>query len=265
MKTPLTALAVVLVAAGIPVSRAQAPAPAPVATAPAWTYVVTPTVVSQFMFRGVRLGGPAFEPSFEADCGPLALGLWTNFPLKDKVPGQSDPETDIYGSYKFTLSDTCSVQPGFTWYNYVNADKAAGFYKTTFEPSIAFNYTAGGLTLSPKVYYDVILKGPTFELNAAYAIPLASLGTEIDLLGTVGTFKWDDALAIHNPDTKAYADYWLLGFTVPYQLTKNLKVSAGWAYTEGSNSYFKTGTDPKVLNTAAVGRGVVTLSAAWTF
>ena len=38
--------------------------------------VVTPAFVNQYMFRGVRLGGPSFEPSVEIDSGNFALGVW---------------------------------------------------------------------------------------------------------------------------------------------------------------------------------------------
>ena len=103
--------------------------------------VVTPAFVNQYMFRGVRLGGPSFEPSVEVDSGNLALGVWTNFPMQDKVPGQSDPEIDPYGSYTIAVNSSVSVVPGFTWYNYPNADTNNGFFKSTFEPNIALNYT----------------------------------------------------------------------------------------------------------------------------
>jgi uncharacterized protein (TIGR02001 family) len=259
---------IALVTLGSLCAVAQTPvatAPADVVDAPSWSILVTPAVVSQYMFRGVRLGGPSFQANVEADRGNLAVGVWASVPLKDRVPGQSNPEIDPYGSYKFTLSDSLSVQPGFTWYTYPKAAKENGFYRSTFEPSVALNYTVAGVTLTPKLYYDLGLKGPTAELNVAYAIPLKQLGTELDLLGTVGTFKWDDSLSIHNPDTKNYGDYWLVGVTVPYAIGQNVKLAAGFAYTQGSGNYLKTGTDPKNANPAAVGRGVATLSCAWTF
>lgn len=61
--------------------------------------VVTSAVTSQYMFRGARLGGTSFQPSIEYGRGSLVAGLWTNFPLQDKVAGQSAPEFDFYGSY----------------------------------------------------------------------------------------------------------------------------------------------------------------------
>lgn len=243
---------------------APAPAPAPEST-PSSSWVITPSFASQYMFRGVRLGGPSFEPTIEFDSGNLALGVWANFPIKDKVVGQSDPEIDPYGSYTFTINDAFSIAPGFTWYNFPNANKSNGFYKMTFEPNLAFNYTVKGFKFTPKIYYDFVLKGPTLELTGTFAVPLKDAGTELDFVGTVGTFKWDDALEDTNPSVKNYGDYWLVGVSMPFQVSKNSKVIAGLAYTEGSNNYFKQSGSPKVENTGAVGRGVFTLSYAITF
>jgi len=217
------------------------------------------------MFRGVRLGGPSFEPSVEFDSGALALGVWANFPISDKVVGQSDPEIDPYGTYTFTLSDSMSLVPGFTWYNYPNATESNGFYKTTFEPSVAFNYTVAGVTITPKLYYDVVLKGPTYELNLAFAVPLKDLGTELDFAATVGTYKWDDAAKGATPEVKNYGDYWLIGVTMPISVSANGKILLGLAYTEGSNNYFKQSGSAKAVNTAALGRGVATIGYKITF
>jgi len=245
---------------------AQTPAAAPAPAEPTTgSWVLTPSFVSQYMFRGARLGGPSFEPSLEYDYGAFVVGVWSNFPLADKVVGQSDPEFDFYGSYTMDVIKDVTFVPGFTAYTYPNAKKANGFYKGTFEPSVALNYTIGDLKLTPKLYYDVILKGPTLELTAAYVVPLKDLGTELDFTGTYGTFKWDEAAVDASPAIKNWGDYYLIGVAAPFQVTKNSKFTAGFAYTKGSNNYFKQGTDHKAVNTAAVGRGVITLSYAITF
>ena len=248
--------------------NAQTPAaestPAP-AAAPSYSVTLTPAFASQYMFRGVRLGGPSFEPSLEFDSGAYALGVWSNFPIADKVPGQSDPEFDIYGSYTYNASEAVSIVPGFTAYTYPNAKTSNGFYTATFEPNIALNYSLGPVKLTPKIYYDFVLQGPTYEFTAAYALPLQSAGTELDFVGTVGTFKWDSAAQDTTPDVKNWGDYYLIGVSLPFQVTKESKLTVGFAYTEGSNNYLKQGTDHKAKNTAAVGRGVVTVSYAWTF
>ncbi|MDD3179338.1 MAG: TorF family putative porin [Opitutaceae bacterium] len=247
--------------------QANDAAAAAAAAAPSSSWVVTPTFVSQYMLRGVRLGGPAFQPAVEFDSGALALGIWTSLPLKNKVPGQSDPEVDPYGSYTIELvKDTLTLQPGFTLYTYPRAEKSNGFYKTTFEPSIALNYTTGvGAKFTPKIYQDLVLDGTTFELSAAWAIVLEELSMELDFTGTAGTFKWEDAFEDTTQKAKNWGNYWLLGVAAPFGITEDTKLTVGWAYTKGTENYTKVGSTPKTSNSSAVGRGVVTISCAIAF
>jgi uncharacterized protein (TIGR02001 family) len=227
--------------------------------------VVTPSFASQYMFRGVRLGGPAFQPTVEVDSGNLVIQIWASTPLKDKVPGQSDPEIDPNGSYTFKVNDAFNVAPGFTLYTYPNADANHGFFKVTFEPNIALNYTISGVKFTPKLYYDVVLKAPTYEFTVAYAIPLKDVGTELDWTATAGTFTMRDCIKDASPRVKNWGDYYSIGVAAPFQITKESKLTVGFAYTKGINNFFKQGSDPRVENTAAVGRGVVTLSYSYTF
>jgi hypothetical protein len=244
------------------------PAPAPAAVAPAaptLSVVLNPSYVSQYMFRGQRLGGQSFQPSVEADYGNWALGVWSNIPLADKVPGQSDPEIDPYGSYTYTVTDSFNLQPGFTFYTYDKAPTDQGFYRSTFEPNFAVNYTIGGLKITPKLYYDVVLRGLTSELSAGYVVPLKSLGTEFDFTGTIGNYLLHDDVNNADPRVKAAGNYWLLGVSLPFQIDKATKFVVGWAYTEGTGAYLKQGTLPRVDNSESVGRGVATASLNYTF
>jgi uncharacterized protein (TIGR02001 family) len=249
---------------------AAAPA-APAAAAPAadappsLAIVFTPSFASSYMFRGQRLGGFSFQPAIEADYGSWAVGVWNNDPLADKVEGQSDPEFDFYGSYSYKVNDTLTIQPGWTLYMYPNAPTDQGFYKLTFEPNIAFNFTVGDFTLSPKFYYDVVLGGPTYEFNAKYPLKIKEINSEIDFLGTVGTYDLTTAVKDANPDVKAYGNYWLIGASMPFTVSKNGVLTIGFAYTQGSDAYFKQSGSPKATNTEAVGRGVGTIALAWTF
>lgn len=257
------------VPAAAPATAAAAPAAAVPAApaAPSWSTTIEPTYVSQYMFRGVRLGGNSFEPSITSTYGPWTLEIWANDPISnsDKVPGQSDPEIDPQGSYTYTVNDSLTLQPGFTWYNYPRAPESQGFYKMTFEPNFAVNYTVAGITLTPKIYYDVVLKGPTYEFNAAYTVPLKDINSELDFAGTAGTYYQTDVVKSSVPDTKTWGNYWLLGVSMPFTITKASKLIVGFSVTEGSSAYFKQAGSPKVQNTAAVNRGVLSVSYAYTF
>ncbi len=261
--------AIATLAGGSAVAFAQAPAPdtvAPVET-PSASWVLTPAYASQYMFRGTRLGGESFQPSIEYDAGALAVGVWGNFPISGKVAGQSDPEFDVYGSSTFNVRKDLTLVPGATIYTYPNADKNAGFYKATFEPNLAVNYTisAVGVKLTPKLYYDFILEGPTAELTASFALPLTDLGSEIDFTATYGSFYWRSSAEDTTPRVKNWGDYWLIGIGLPFQLTKDSKLTTGVAYTAGTNNFLKQGTAPKAANPAATDRTVVTVSYAYTF
>lgn len=244
-------------------SVAQAQTTPSVSSGPEWT--VTPSVVSQYMFRGVRLGGEAFQPTIEMTQGSLTAGIWASVSLERQTSGDSDPEIDPYVSYDFKLSEASSIAMGGTWYTYPDAKKSNGLYKHTLEPSVAFNYTIGGLRLTPKVYYDLMLEGPTAELNAIYAFPLSDLGTELNLLGTIGTYKWENSVEDSLPDTKSWGDYWSLGVSIPFQISPKSKISVGWSYMRGDNNFSKQGLLPKEENSAAVGRGVVSLAYSYSF
>ena len=262
-KSSLILLCSLLLAGALGSANAQAPA---TASAPASSSIMLiPSVVSQYMFRGVRLGGPAFQPSLEYDYGNLALGVWANTPISEKVSNQSDPEIDPYGSYTFNVNDNFSIVPGVTLYTYPRTDVSQGFYRATFEPSVAVNYTLQVVKFTPKVYYDVILKGPTYELTAAFTVPLTDLGSELDFTAVGGTYKWTDAARNANPSLTNYGDYYLGGVSMPFQINKESKLALGVAYTKGTGNYFKTSASPKSLNPAAVGRGVGTLTYTYTF
>jgi uncharacterized protein (TIGR02001 family) len=240
-------------------------APTPPAP-PAWAFSLSPTYVSQYMFRGVRLGKDSIEGAFDATYGNWDLGIWANNPIgQNKVPGQSEPEVDPYGSYTWALNDSWSIQPGFTLYTYTKAPTNQGFYHATFEPNLAINYTVGNLKLQPKIYDDIILKGPTGEFNAFYTVPLKDMGTELDFTGTIGAYYQYDVINGSLPQTHTYGNYWLLGVAAPYQITKSVKLTVGWAYTQGSGAYFKQKGQKRVKNTAAIGKGVVSvgLTYAW--
>jgi len=268
-KKLLLVLVAALTAGGVSV-RAQtppapAPAPGPAAPAPSYSLTLTPALVSNYMFRGQRLSGFSAQPSVEFDQGDLGIGVWTNFPIRDDVPDTSDPEIDLYGFYNIKVNDAISVAPGFTTYWYPNATTNNGFYRTTFEPNFALNYTVEGLKLTPKVYYDFLLKGPTWEITGAYAIPMKDVGSELDLTAQFGTYKYTDVARNGSPSTKQWGDYWYVNAAMPFQISKQGKLTIAFGYAEGRNAFFKTGNTPKVSNSLAQGKSIFSVSYAWTF
>lgn len=236
----------------------------PCGAAESGSWVLSASGVSQYMFRGLRLGGPAFQPSAEYTLKNGGVGLWGSTPLADKVPGRSDPEIDPYAWWRVPVSEQASVQAGFTGYWYPRADRERGFHRATFEPNLGLNYTFKGVVVTPKLYYDTALRGPTAELSAASALPLGALGTELDVLATVGTYRWTNALSGAGPATKYWGDYWQIGATIPYQIGAS-RLSLGFAYAAGEDAFMKSGNAPRQANPLAARRGVVTLTYSRSF
>lgn len=225
------------------------------------SWSVTPAVTSQYLFRGTRVAGASFQPSLDYSAGPLALGIWSSAAFEDRVSGDSDPEIDLYASYSFSNHDeTISLVPGFWLYTYPDAERNDGYYTMTFEPNIALNVELAGIRFTPTCYYDVTLEGATYELSAAFALPLKSLGTTLEFAATAGTFKWDNVTRDALPAEKNWGDYWTIGVSAPVQISANASITLDVTYSEGRNNFYKQGTDPKYENEDAGRHAAVTLS-----
>ena len=229
------------------------------------TWTVAPAFTSHYLDRGTELAEASFQPWIDYTIGPLSAGIWSSFALEDPAYGDADPEIDFYGFYTFRNErGTLSIVPGFYLYTYPDAKRRNGFYSASFEPSLAASFAVAGIQLTPKIYHDVTLKGATYELTAALALPLTSLGTELDFSATVGTFKWDDVTADAAPAVKNWGDYWMVGVAVPVQVSLRSKLILALTYSEGRNNFFKQGTDPRERNETARAKTAVSLTYAIT-
>lgn len=257
---------------------------APVASAPAPSAPAAPVVaddstglsttltesyVSQYWFRGIKLGGNAMQSDAEISYGSFDLDLWASAPLRqqDKVPGQSDPEFVVTPTYTLTLvKDVLSIPTGVTIYDYPRAPLSDGFYRSTYEPFLGVSYTVVGVTLTPKAYYDLVMHGPTYELGATYTVPLTLIHTELDLSAAVGTFTWHDEVNVggsRGPLTKEVGSYWQAGVVVPIQLSKPLALNLGYTLNQGVDQALVEGRHRDYLSSAI--QGYVTVSIAYTF
>ena len=103
------------------------------------------------------------------------------------------------------------------------------------------------MKLTPKLYYDFVLQGPTYEFNASSAVPLTAYGTELDFTATVGTFSQKNVVNGAAPKAKNWGNYWLLGVAAPFTISRSAKLTVGFAYTAGSGNYmipaFKFGAE----------------------
>jgi len=222
-----------------------------------WT--LTQTITSDYFFRGVRLAGASVQPAVEFSRNTLSLGLWSNVALTN-TGEPANPEIDLYGAFRIrTGSEAVEFVPGFTLYTNPRAQRSDGIYRATLEPSMAANIDVHGVRLTPKIYYDLTREGATYELNAALAIALQSLGTELDLNAAVGTFRLNSVTPDTDPREKNWGDYFTLNASVPYRITANGTLSLSVGYSVGTNNYFKQAGLPRKRNPDARSRAIVSL------
>lgn len=220
------------------------------------------TYVSEYVFRGQTLAGASLQPAVEVNAGNFTFGAWNSTPLKTDGLRDESLETDFYGSYAFTVSPNITVTTGATYYVYPRAITNDGSYRSTLEPSLGLTYNLGDVTVTPKAYYDVTLKSLTGELTANHTVSLKAIGTQLDLIGTVGTYKATDA--VNGSQTKSWGNYWLAGVSAPFQVAKNAKLTVGYAYSSNWSTFSKIGNAPKT-DDGTGGHGVVSVGLGYSF
>lgn len=236
----------------------------PVAAAEA-TWTISPAIASRYLFRGVERAGASFQTSFDYAAVALSAGVWSNFALDGSAAADADPEIDLYASYALSgQSGLFQVVPGFCLYTHPDAKPSHGGYPVSLEPNLATVFSVSGIQFTPKAYYDLMLKGATFELTAAYALPLTTLGTELDFSASVGTFKYNAARADATPAVKNWGDYWSVGVSLPYRISARGRVLLNVTYSEGRNNYFKPTGSPRSANGNAASGAAVTLGYSVT-
>lgn len=157
------------------------------------SYSASVDVVSEYVFRGVTLAGPAIQPGVEASFGNFTAGAWLSAPVDDGAVW--DTELDLYAGYSFTVSDDVSFDVGATLYHYPEASGGlldigigAGDASTLeFYGSVGFG---GMFEPSLTAYYDISFEALTLEGSAGYSFPVSD-STSIDLGLTVGSVSVD--------------------------------------------------------------------------
>lgn len=83
---------------------------------------VTPTVVSDYNFRGYTQSGinPALQIGVDYYSGPIHVGAWTS--NIDFGPGDAKSELDLLADYTFGSDETVKVNTGVVYYLYPGHD-----------------------------------------------------------------------------------------------------------------------------------------------
>jgi hypothetical protein len=231
-------------------------------------FTIMPVYVSNHTHRGIFVGGPSFQPIVEYSKGPLTLGICANFPLTNEIPDfdPADPEFDFIASYEFSIiPDILAIKPGITLYTFPQVKKEDGFYKTTVEPSVSFVYTLSDINFSLDFYYDIMMKGLLYEFVVDYTIPLKQLCLDLELFALAGKYDWSDTVPNEIPKVRDKGDYYKAGLSIPYNFSKDTKLTVGWYYEKATNNYVYAGNSAKELNPSAVSQGVFSAAFSYSF
>jgi uncharacterized protein (TIGR02001 family) len=236
MKTSAIIITALLVGASLRADEASE------VSTPKLDYSITSnfSFTSEYVFRGTKVTDQAFQPSVEVDSNNFDLGIWTSQPI---VHNEQN-EIDIYGGYKYAVTKDLSVQAVVTYYDYPEFNKTSKTNidgaRNSFEPGIGATYTIAGFSPSAFYYYDTVLKQNTGLGSLGYALPLASLGTELDLTGYYGIVGGRDVIPSLKKGVHQSYKYTGADLSLPYKLAANTTLTLAAHYA--NNFHTPAGT-----------------------
>jgi len=209
-----TALALAAISAGVS-AQAQEAAKSDLSV------TVDVTYVSDYVFRGVKLGDASIQPSVEAAYGDFYAGAWHTSELSHS---DGATETDLYAGYGYQLNDKVKLDGGVTAYTYnggSNGDTVEGYVGVSVD-----------VLLSPSVYgyYDFDLDVATVEASVGYSIPVDAINASVDLSAKLGNVS---------APGEDYT-YGVAGVAIPYKLSETATLTVGADYIVNDSSS-KTG------------------------
>lgn len=202
-------------------------------SAPKLDYSITSSFsyTSEYVFRGIKNTKDAFQPSVEVDSNNFDVGIWTSQPLT----GGQQNEVDLYGGYKYAVTKELSLQAVATYYWYpefsTTRANAIDGAKDSFEPGVGATYTIAGFSPSVFYYHDFILHADTVQGSLGYALPLASLGSEIDFSVYAGTSSASDLTPdLRGPKVHESYNYYGADVSLPYKLSASSTLTVAGHY-----------------------------------
>jgi hypothetical protein len=227
-----------------------------------------PTFVSAQTFRGKYEGGPSFQSTLDYSRGPLALELLANFTLTEEIP-DPDPvehEIDLTACYRWSIiADAFAIKPTIALYTFPRLRNEDGVYKYQIEPNLSFIYSIGHIDFLLTYYYDIVIKGPSYEAGIDCSVPIKDSDLALEGWARVGRYDWSDTE--HNSPSKVRnsGDYFEAGVSVLYGFSKSTKINVGWCYEKGTNNFIHHEHLSKVPDPVAVSHGFLNVELAYSF
>ncbi len=174
------------------------------------------TYVSDYIFRGIKLGDASIQPSVEASYGDFYAGAWHSSEISS---GEGLTETDFYAGYGFAATDTISIDAGVTQYTY---NGGSGIDSTELFVGAALDSI---LSPSLYVYYDFDLENLTLEASIGHSFPIDAINASLDLSGKVGYVDLEDSI-----NSVGDYMYYVAGASIPFKLSETATLTVGVDY-----------------------------------
>jgi uncharacterized protein (TIGR02001 family) len=226
-----TSLALAALVAGVSAQAQDA------AESSALSVTVDVTYVSDYVFRGAKLGDASVQPSIEAAYGDFYAGIWHTSELSHS---DGDTETDLYAGYGFEVNETVSLDVGVTQYTY---DGGSSDDSTEVFIGAAFD-----VLLNPSVYYyyDFDYEVSTVEASIGYSIPVEAIKASLDLSAKYG---W-----VH-PDSGEDRTYGVVGAAIPFKLSETATLTVGADYYVNDGDDLIDGDEDGIVGKAGISIG----------
>lgn len=166
--------------------------------------------VTDYVFRGVKLGSASIQPSVEASYGDLYAGAWHT----DELSNSNGNETDLYIGYGFAVNDQISLDAGVTRYTYNGGSQG--------DSTEVYIGVSADVLLSPSLYYyhDFDYETNVIEASIGYSLPIDAIKASVDFAAKLGNVS---------APGEDYT-YGVIGASLPYQLSETATLTVGVDY-----------------------------------
>ena len=204
---------------------------------PRSSYSVTAdfSYTSKYVFRGLQHTRDAFQSSIDFKAGDPQSGVfYANVWNSEPFYRHEHDEVDFSSGYRWRLSDELSAELLATYYWYPHANHGETRHAT--EGGVGVTYNGGRYlpTATFYYYYDFDRQANTGVVSLGYGIPIADLGTSLDVNAYVGTSMANDAFPDSGSTVRESYNYYGADIELPYRITTSAKVTVGahWAANE---------------------------------
>ena len=194
------------------------------------------TYVSDYLFRGAKLGDASVQPSVEAAYGDFYAGAWHSSEVSHS---DGATETDLYAGYGFAINETFSLDAGVTRYTYDGG--------SDLDSTEVYVGVSADVLLSPSAYYyyDFDYETYTIEGSIGHSFPIDAIKASLDLSAKVG----------HVGAPGDDRTYYVGGAAVPFKLSDTATLTVGVDYVVNDGDNLIDGDEDGIVGKAGISIG----------